>query len=143
MRKSQGFTLIELMVTIAVLAIVAMMAAPSFQAIVSNQQLQRSTETLLQEIKVARTEAILNRQTVSLNLNSSTTNTYGNVNWLPAGDVRLKTPANNRLTFNPSGVLTSNFKEIELCKTAGRSASKKITLTTFGQIEKIEEGSCT
>lgn len=31
MRPVRGFTLIELMVTIAVLAIIAMLAAPSFQ----------------------------------------------------------------------------------------------------------------
>ncbi|WP_218665808.1 type IV pilin protein, partial [Acinetobacter sp. Colony158] len=30
MRRSLGFTLIELMVTIAVLAVIAMIAAPSF-----------------------------------------------------------------------------------------------------------------
>lgn len=36
MKKNKGFTLIELMVTIAVLAIVAMMAAPSFIKLVRN-----------------------------------------------------------------------------------------------------------
>ncbi len=36
-KKNQGFTLIELMVTIAVMAIIAMMAAPSFGDMVPNK----------------------------------------------------------------------------------------------------------
>lgn len=36
-RKEQGFTLIELMVTIAVMAIIAMMAAPSFGDLVARK----------------------------------------------------------------------------------------------------------
>ena len=41
-RKEQGFTLIELMVTIAVMAIIAMMAAPSFGDMRDNQKLKLS-----------------------------------------------------------------------------------------------------
>ncbi len=37
--KHKGFTLIELMVTIAVMAIIAMMAAPSFTGMVRSNQL--------------------------------------------------------------------------------------------------------
>lgn len=40
--KNQGFTLIELMVTIAVMAIIAMMAAPSFGNMRINQKLKLS-----------------------------------------------------------------------------------------------------
>ena len=49
--KQKGFTLIELMVTIAVMAIIAMMAAPSFNEINSNQNLKKSTNTLVQDFR--------------------------------------------------------------------------------------------
>ena len=45
MKKIQGFTLIELMVTIAVLAIIAMMAAPTFGDMLDKQNLNRRPKT--------------------------------------------------------------------------------------------------
>lgn len=44
MGKSQGFTLIELMVTIAVLAIIAMMAAPSFGDLIARKKLDSTAK---------------------------------------------------------------------------------------------------
>lgn len=147
MYKSKGFTLIELMITVVVLAVIATMAVPSFNAINANQNLKKSTNTLVQEIKAARTKAILEKRVITLNLASSSSNTATEMYWTPDGTVVLKTPANNKLKFNGSGVMTSAFSEIVLCKTSGATTAKpttakKITLTKFGQIEKIEDGSC-
>ena len=74
MYKSKGFTLIELMVTIAILAIIATMAVPSFNSISLNQNLKKSTNTLTQEIKAARTKAILEKRQITLKLASSANN---------------------------------------------------------------------
>lgn len=147
MYKDKGFTLIELMVTIAILAVIATMAVPSFNSINLNQNLKKSTNTLMQEIKAARTKAILEKRQITLTLSSSASNTPTTLNWMQNGQVALKTAANNKLEFDGNGVLVSAFSVIELCKTAGATtsnptSSKKITLTKFGQIEKIEDGSC-
>ncbi|NWK72834.1 prepilin-type N-terminal cleavage/methylation domain-containing protein [Acinetobacter sp. SwsAc6] len=147
MYKSKGFTLIELMVTIAILAIIATMAVPSFNSISLNQNLKKSTNTLTQEIKAARTKAILEKRQITLKLASSANNAPTTLNWMQEGKVALKTPANDELKFDGNGVLVSTFSVVELCKTSGASttnptSSKKITLTKFGQIEKIEDGSC-
>lgn len=147
MYKSKGFTLIELMVTIAILAIIATMAVPSFNSISLNQNLNKSTNTLTQEIKAARTKAILEKRQITLTLSSSASNTATGLNWMQDGQVALKNAANNELRFDGNGVLVSTFSVVELCKTSGATtskptSSKKITLTKFGQIEKIEDGSC-
>ena len=47
MQKNRGFTLIELMVTIAVLAIVASIAAPSFSENITRQNLDNSAREIL------------------------------------------------------------------------------------------------
>ena len=144
-KKNHGFTLIELMVTIAVIAIIAMMAAPSFNSLIMNQNLKKSTDSLTQEIRAARSKAILDKREITLNLASLSSNTDSVMNWSPEGKVKLKTVSNKQLKFNGSGVLTTfdTFSVVELCKTTGTTNSKKITLTTLGQIEKIEDGSCT
>ena len=45
--KNKGFTLIELMVTIAVLGIIAAMAVPSFQSVIQKNELKKGTEYVL------------------------------------------------------------------------------------------------
>ncbi|RLZ10142.1 prepilin-type N-terminal cleavage/methylation domain-containing protein [Acinetobacter sp. 2JN-4] len=69
MGKGRGFTLIELMVTIAVLAIVAMMAVPSFGNMVARQKLNAATRELTLAINQAKSQAALMKTTVAVCLN--------------------------------------------------------------------------
>lgn len=61
----QGFTLIELMVTVAVLAIVLTVAVPSFSALVSSNRLSGQANSLLAAIEYAKAEAIKNNANVA------------------------------------------------------------------------------
>lgn len=67
---SSGFTLVELIVTIAVVAIIALMAAPSFATMYSRQKLESSARELVMKISEARSQAVLLRQTTGLCLAS-------------------------------------------------------------------------
>ena len=68
-RKEQGFTLIELMIAIAVLAIITTMAAPSFNNLVSEQKMNRSVRELVLAINQAKSQAALMKTSVALCLN--------------------------------------------------------------------------
>lgn len=61
MQKNKGFTLIELMVTIAVLAIVASIATPSMNDFRKNQQLKEQENKIKLALTEARTEARLTK----------------------------------------------------------------------------------
>src|SRR5689334_185 len=56
MPRQGGFTLVELMVTVAVLAIMAGLAVPSFQATVNANRLTGSTNELVNALQTARME---------------------------------------------------------------------------------------
>ena len=56
----QGFTLIELMVAIAVLAIMLAIGLPSFQGSLRSNRVATSTNDMLAALSLARTEAIRN-----------------------------------------------------------------------------------
>ncbi len=58
MQRMRGFTLIELMLTIIVLAILVALAAPSFRTMILNQQSEAIGEDLITAFQVARSEAI-------------------------------------------------------------------------------------
>ena len=66
MRKNQGFTLIELMVTIAVFAIIVMMAAPSFGNMVTKQKLNRDTRALVSAFNLAKSQASVLKRSVAV-----------------------------------------------------------------------------
>jgi len=55
---SQGFTLIELMVGLAVMALLMMVAVPSFQSTIASSRVTTVTNDLVGALAVARTEAI-------------------------------------------------------------------------------------
>jgi type IV fimbrial biogenesis protein FimT len=57
-KTASGFTLIELMVTVALAAILMMVAVPSFTAFARNSQLSSFTNSLLAAINAARGEAM-------------------------------------------------------------------------------------
>ncbi len=56
--RPSGFSLIELMVTVAVVAILAALAAPSFRAQTDSARLTAHASSLLSSLLLARTEAI-------------------------------------------------------------------------------------
>ena len=68
---SSGFTLIELMVTIAVLAIIVSIAAPSISTQLANQRVKSTTATLANALKEAKAESIIRRQNVTLSYNNT------------------------------------------------------------------------
>jgi type IV fimbrial biogenesis protein FimT len=53
-----GFSLVELMVTVSLVAILAGLAAPSFQAQIDNSRLGSHSSTLMSSLLFARSEAI-------------------------------------------------------------------------------------
>jgi type IV fimbrial biogenesis protein FimT len=57
-RSAAGFTLVELMVTVAVLAIIAAIAYPSFTSVINSNRLAGAANDLLGDLQYARSEAI-------------------------------------------------------------------------------------
>jgi prepilin-type N-terminal cleavage/methylation domain-containing protein len=57
-RKHSGFTLIELMVVVVVLAILAGVAIPNFKIIIDKNKLRDATGPLFSALSLARTEAV-------------------------------------------------------------------------------------
>jgi type IV fimbrial biogenesis protein FimT len=66
MRKNLGFTLLELMVGIAVAAIVASLAVPSFNRLIASSRLNAQTTELLSALQYARAEALVRNLNVSI-----------------------------------------------------------------------------
>lgn len=89
MGKSQGFTLIELMVTMVVLAIVASIAMPNFQKVRAKQKIEYSTKDLEKTLIQARYDAVLHRHRVTVNLGEAGNSTPQTLYWSVPGDQQI------------------------------------------------------
>ncbi len=58
LRPSKGFTLIELMVTLVVMAVVAAIAFPNFQQLIRSSRVSTANNAVIGLVNLARTEAI-------------------------------------------------------------------------------------
>jgi len=103
--RQRGFTLVELMISIALLGLLMALAAPSFSTWIRNSQVRSMSQTLANGVRVAQSEAVRrNRQVVFFLTNAqpglAATAAENGVNWvirwipLPGDTVTAAAPAN-------------------------------------------------
>lgn len=145
MRVGQGFTLVELIVTIAILAIIAVIATPLMGNILLKQNLNKSTQELIYVLTQARAKAASDRKEIKVQLNSTTANTSSQLNWTPSGKAVLKvaSPPVTSITFLPTGLVKeATIPSFTLCEQTSGSLSKTVSISKMGTIQQIVEGTC-
>ncbi|WP_371369666.1 GspH/FimT family pseudopilin [Pseudomonas sp. QL9] len=143
---NRGFTLVELMVTLAVLAILATLATPMFGDLIQKNKVDTVSAELTHLLQYARSEAITRGTSVTVKATDS--------NWVgalevDAGNEVLRkygsegingsssvtaTASSTRLSFSPSGTLSGETTSltITLCPTSGSSTVTGRVLQIYG-----------
>ena len=81
MKKNTGFTLIELMITLAIVGYLLMVGVPSLKTFMQGNQLVASTNELLSALHIARSEAIKLNSRVTICESSNGTSCATTGNW--------------------------------------------------------------
>ncbi len=81
MKNSKGFTLLELMVTLAVSAILMFIAVPSFVSFIRSSQLTTQANAFFTDLSLTKSEAVKRNARVSICSSSNGTTCSGSSNW--------------------------------------------------------------
>lgn len=144
-RNERGFTLIELMVTIVVLAIVLALAVPSFQSVVDGSRVRGTTSELITALNTARAHAINFRSSVTLAPQSGSNWNSGWRLSFPTGSSRetedfhapeyttvTLTQGASNLVFTARGVIPGG-RQFRVCSAKGGDG-RIVSISPFGQV---------
>lgn len=167
MKKNSGFTLLELLITVAIISIVMAIAVPSMTTFTQNDRLTTNINTLIGHLAYARSEAVKRSQQVSIcSSNNATTCTGGNWqdgwivyidadgdNSFTAGEEVLRaqqalegantltTAIGTQVTYDYRGfVNAASVGNFQLCDGRSGPHGKTIRISTTGRV-RIEDGS--
>jgi prepilin-type N-terminal cleavage/methylation domain-containing protein len=141
MRKDSGFTLIELMVVIGIIAILSAIAIPSYFQWLPRHRVGTAARAVMSAMEFARSNAIKTNADVTVNFifgsdSLTVTNSGGTLRTrqMP-GDVDLKDhefdPLGNSVTFNGHG-FSSETGQVTVENTKNDTLRRNINLTLGG-----------
>lgn len=158
-RKDQGFTLIELMIVVAIVGVLTSVALPAFTSFVAGQRIKTASFDLMSMMIFARSEAIKRNSNVTLNYSSvanaltvvagaavlreqtgltgltlnckSATGPSGVVTPCPAGGI----------IYTSSGRLSTAYLPLELGNISSATSSRCITIDLSGR-PNSKKGAC-
>ena len=151
---SSGFTLIELMVTIAVLAIIVSIAAPSISTQLANQRVKSTTSTLVNALKEAKAESVIRRQNVTLSYDNSSspkkivitasdTNSSVIASYNYNAQSNIKPIATTSITFAPSKrIISIDDITYTICDSNASATSRQIEVDRVANITSRMGGKC-
>lgn len=125
MRSSRGFTLVELMVAIAIIAIVAAVAVPSYQSSIAAGHKTSAANNIIGALQFARSEAVIRRSDNVKVCASAGGSTCSGSNWSAGGLVVDGSTLLRTIPPAPDVAITGNAVTF---KSDGTTAASTISL---------------
>lgn len=139
-KQAAGVTLVELLVAIAVVAILAAIAVPNMGSMLATNKLNDAQENVMQVLKSAHAVAVANGtfSTVTINSASNVLSTsYGNGTTAPPNltlNSEIVIAANATLIFSPNGTVNAAGTITLTSAHHPYLASRSVSINTTGQI---------
>lgn len=143
-KPTYGFTLIEMLITVAIVGILAALAGPSFSTMIKNNRLATSINDVLADLTLARSEASKRGVRVTVCVSSNGTSCTTGSNWtsgrivfvdskgsagsVDTGDeiLRVSPAFTNSVTLNSASFTNANYVQFRPNGMANSSGTLKI-----------------
>lgn len=138
--KHAGVTLVELLVAIAVVAILAAIAVPNMGSMLATNKLNDAQENIMQVLKSAHAVAVANGTFSTVTITSASNviaTSYGNGTTAPPNLIlnnEVVIGADDTLIFSPNGTVDSAGTVTLSSQNFPDLASRGISINTTGQI---------
>jgi type IV fimbrial biogenesis protein FimT len=167
MKKSSGFTLLELMITVGIIGLVTAIAVPSMGAYVKSERLTSQINTLVSHLVYARSEAITKSQQTVVCISSNGTSCTGTdwaSGWIVFGDTDSNGTVNNletvlrvqqalsvntltsnigtSIVYDNRGFATSKTGTFSLCDDSEPANLKSIQISITGRVRQGGGAAC-
>lgn len=130
LKKSHGFTMIELMIVLSVAAVLALIAAPSFGTFLNNTRLSSAAMQLVSDLNLARSEAIKrNSRVLICARNTAGTDCANETNWQPGWVVC--TDGDNDNVCDTSTAANPNPLTVRAAQASGLTLSGTAAIVRF------------
>lgn len=140
--SQSGFTLVELMITLAIAAILLTMAVPSFSSFVRGNRATTQTNDLIATLQLARGEAIKSNRRVSICM-SSDQSTCSGTNWASGWIVFTDTDANGTRAGTETLIRVHEALPNSTLTVAGFSTANYVQYLSTGFISSTSAGTFT
>ncbi len=148
LRGSRGLTLVELMITVAILSVALSLAAPSVSQQVANHRLQRASDGIVTGLSYARAEAARRNTSVSFTLNSDgagwtvaqvspASTLQQRANGEAAGISATSSTTSRVVVFTPTGFVDSSgtyLSQVSLSSSVSRTDARQVDIFGSGLI---------
>ena len=172
MRRQGGFTLLELMVTVAILAIVLSAGVPSYRGLVMDNRMASQANLFATSIKLARSNAVKYQRNATVcsssNFDAAVPTCSSNADWSngwivwvdkdrdttpDANEIisvfgpvhqasELKSASANRFTYDGRGFASTAAGELTLCDSRSGEMGRVIKVNATGRTNISRQG-CT
>ena len=137
-REARGFTLLELMVVLIIVAIVLTFAVPSFRTLILNQRINRLTDNLFNSLSYARSLALSNDEPVTVCPYGTPGSTACGSNW-SAGWIVVKQPPLGTSAVLNTTVLSAGGPTLKAVVYGGSASVPMITFNGRGLLDTSQQ----